>query len=126
MAKGYLIDTNVLIDAQVGRIPAKAQELLSIIIDVDFTISFVTYIEYLGYKNITEVAAEFIRLADVICIDKDIMDVCVELRKSHMIKLPDAIIASTALVKGLILLTRNTSDFERIDGLLIVNPWEFS
>jgi predicted nucleic acid-binding protein len=44
------------------------------------------------------------------------------IRKHHKIKLPDAIIAATALVYDLTLVTRNTKDFVAISGLTIVNP----
>ncbi|SEL69947.1 PIN domain-containing protein [Parapedobacter koreensis] len=44
MATGYLIDTNVLIDAQMNRLPPDGSQLLAEIIDEDFTVSFVTYI----------------------------------------------------------------------------------
>ncbi|MDQ6763986.1 MAG: type II toxin-antitoxin system VapC family toxin [Bacteroidota bacterium] len=47
-----------------------------------------------------------------------------ELRKAYKIKLPDAIIAATALVYDLTLLSRNTVDFKDIAGLKIYNPWE--
>lgn len=40
----------------------------------------------------------------------------------HKTKLPDAIIAATALVYDLILITRNTADFKSIDGLKVVDP----
>jgi len=48
-----------------------------------------------------------------------------EIRKQHSIKLPDAIIAATAVIYGLILVTRNTKDFVNIDGLQVVNPWTY-
>lgn len=47
-----------------------------------------------------------------------------EIRKAYRIKLPDAIIAATALIYNLTLLTRNTIDFNGIKGLKIINPWE--
>ncbi len=40
-----------------------------------------------------------------------------------MIKLPDAVIAATALTHSLKLMTRNQADFERIAELTIVNPF---
>ena len=43
--------------------------------------------------------------------------------KSHKIKLPDAIIAASAIVYNFTLLTRNIDDFKRIDGLNLLNPW---
>jgi predicted nucleic acid-binding protein len=47
-----------------------------------------------------------------------------ELRKTHKIKLPDAIIAGTALTYNLTLITRNISDFKNMEGLKVVNPFE--
>jgi predicted nucleic acid-binding protein len=38
-------------------------------------------------------------------------------------KLPDAIVAATALVYDLILVTRNTSDFKSIEGLEVIDPF---
>lgn len=35
----------------------------------------------------------------------------------------DALIGATALVHGLIMVTRNVRDFERYDGLEVLNPW---
>ena len=41
----------------------------------------------------------------------------------HTIKLPDAIIAATALVYDLTLISRNVSDFKNIEGLKVLNPF---
>jgi predicted nucleic acid-binding protein len=35
----------------------------------------------------------------------------------------DALIGATALVHGMAVVTRNVTDFERFDGLAVVNPW---
>ena len=40
------------------------------------------------------------------------------------IKIPDAIIAATALHHQLVLATRNTDDFKEIEGLAYINPFE--
>ncbi len=53
MAERYLIDTNVLIDAQMNRLKPKGRKFLANVIDEDFTVSFVTYIEFLGYKEVS-------------------------------------------------------------------------
>ena len=39
------------------------------------------------------------------------------------ISVEDAQIAAIALAHGMLLVTRNTADFERIEGLEVVNPW---
>src|SRR5690606_3043395 len=124
MAAGYLIDTNVLIDAQMDRLPPKGSQFLAEIIDEDFTVSFVTYIEFLGYKNVPKATEELMAMATVIEIDKSIIDTCITLRRSLSIKLPDALIASTALSRDLNLITRNVSDFRKIKDLSVVNLYE--
>jgi predicted nucleic acid-binding protein len=35
----------------------------------------------------------------------------------------DGLIGATALVHGLTTVTRNVRDFERFDGLAVINPW---
>jgi toxin FitB len=124
MGKNYLIDTNVIVDAQMGNLPEKGLQFLSEIINQNFTISFITYIEVLGYKEVSQATEEFIALANVVDIDKPIIDACIGLRKQKNIKLPDAIIAATALVHGFTIISRNTKDFQNIKGLNCVNPYD--
>ena len=47
-------------------------------------------------------------------------------RKGQPISTEDAQIAAIALAGGLTLATRNTKDFEYIDGLTLANPWHAS
>ena len=122
MEQKYLIDTNVLIDAQMNRLQGKGLNFLAKVINENFIISFITQIEYLGYKNIRKESEEFILLADVIGIDKLIIQFCIELRKNYTIKLPDAIIAATALTRNLTLVTNNDKDFILIPDLFVLNP----
>jgi len=123
MGKKYLIDTNTLIDAQMKKLPEKGLQFLADIINEDFTVSFITYIEFLGYKYVTQAAADFIALADIIEINKPIIDTCIALRKVHNIKPPDAIIAATALLHDCTLVTRNISDFTGLPGLRMLDPF---
>ena len=123
MGAEFLIDTNVLIDAQSRKMPERALSFLANIINADFTISFISYIEFLGYKAATIAMAEFINLANVIEMNKAIINTTILLRKNHRIQLPDAIIAATAIVTGMTLVTRNTDDFKNITDLKIINPW---
>ena len=122
MGKKYLIDTKILIDAQTKNIPQNGLTFLQSIIDEDFTVSFITYIEFLGYKAATRESEAFISLADIIEINKPIIDTCITLRKIQRIKLPDAIIAATALVYELTILSRNISDFNNIAKLQVIDP----
>lgn len=52
------------------------------------------------------------------------MDTCVVLRKIKRIKLPNAIIAATAIKMSFILITNNEKDFDDIQGLKIINPYK--
>ncbi len=38
-------------------------------------------------------------------------------------KLPDAVIAATALQNGLVLVSRNAKDFKYIQGLEVIDPY---
>jgi len=98
MGEKFLIDTNILIDFQNGIIPSKELGQIKKIIDDNFIISFITYIEFLGYSNAPESLEEFVSLANVIEINKGIIDQTILIRKAYRIKLPDAIIAATATV----------------------------
>lgn len=122
MEQKYLIDTNVLIGAQMNSLPEAGMKFMAEIIDKEFTVSFITYIEFLGYKGVTQETEDFIALANVLEINKEIIQTCINLRKSKVVKLPDAIVAATALVSDLTRTTRNVSDFKNIPGLKIINP----
>ena len=59
----------------------------------------------------------------MIGLEQPIKEKTAELRKMYKIKLPDAIIAATALVYDLTLITRNTNDFRHIEFLQMIDPY---
>jgi len=59
----------------------------------------------------------------VLELNENIKNKAIEVRRNYKIKLPDALIAATALVHDLELITRNTKDFENIKELKVKNPW---
>ena len=61
--------------------------------------------------------------SSILDLTNSIVDRSIEIRKNYKTKLPDAIIAATALVYDLILITRNNSDFKNIEGLKLFNPY---
>lgn len=61
----------------------------------------------------------------IISVDTNIAQHCAKLHIPNPRPDRDSIIAATALVHGLTLVTRNVNDF-KITALDILNPWEFS
>jgi hypothetical protein len=124
----YLWDTNTAIYYLQQLFPMSAEKFIDDLLnDEQPVISAITEIELLCWKAATdkdlEVLHNFIYDALVIELEQLIKLKTAEIRKAHRIKLPDAIIAATALVYDLTLLSRNLSDFSTISGLKIINPW---
>lgn len=123
----YLIDTNTVIDYLGKKLPATGMGFMNSVIDAVPNVSVVTKIEVLGFNTPDEhykLLTNFMNDATVLDLTSNIVDICIDIRKKHKTKLPDAIIAATALVYGLTLVTRNTKDFENISNLITVNPWD--
>lgn len=123
MGQGHLIDTNCIIDFSTGKIPEKGKTFLASIIDGQPTISVINKIEILGFSIVSEGITELVNSSTVINLTDEIINQTISLRRTHKIKLPDAIIAATALVFNLTLVTRNIPDFKMISGLELVDPW---
>ncbi len=56
-------------------------------------------------------------------INEIVVEKTIAIRQAKKIALGDAIIAATALVYNLILISRNLSDFKDIDGLQVIDPY---
>lgn len=56
-------------------------------------------------------------------MNNKIAELSIELRRKGKIKLPDAVIAATALYGDFILVTRNSKDFKDVKDLEIYNPF---
>jgi predicted nucleic acid-binding protein len=124
MGKSYLIDTNIIIDFSENRLPLNAKLFVAEIIDNEPNISIINKIELLGFSVVTPEIIEFTDSANIVNLTEDIANQTIDLRKKRKIKLPDAIIAATALVHTMTLVSRNSKDFAGIDGLDFVNPHE--
>jgi predicted nucleic acid-binding protein len=125
----YLWDTNTVIYYLQKQFPLSGEQFMdNILQDYQPSISAITEIELLCWKTATEkdlsVLKDFIEDSVIFELDKDIKIKTAEFRKIYKIKLPDAIIAATAIVNNLTLLTRNVADFSSIETLAFVNPWE--
>jgi len=122
-----LIDTNVLIDYLAQHPDANFNHRVEQAIGKGSALSIITRIELLGWRRHTEQsrrdAENLLRSMGEIPLTHTVADRVIVLRSRFSIKLPDAIIAASALTENLPLMTRNTDDFMRIDGLVLVNPF---
>jgi len=128
MEKRYLLDSNTVIDYIGGLYPAKTEKWISQIIDDEINISIITKIEVLSFApdNNDEylILLDFFEVANVIELTSDIANKTIQTRQKQKIKVPDAIIASTAITNNQILISRNIKDFKHITGLEIINPYD--
>ena len=125
----YLWDTNTAIYFLQQQFPINAEKYIDSILQTNIpVISAITEIELLCWKTASEndlkVLNNFIQDATVIELEQEIKSKTAEIRKANKIKLPDSIIAATANVYNLTIITRNTADFKNIDGLITINPFE--
>lgn len=91
-------------------------------------VSAVSYVEVLGYHKLAdeekELLEEFFDSTQILPISKEVITKAIELRQLKKMTLGDALIAATALVNNLVLVTNNTTDFVWIDELKLFNPLE--
>jgi predicted nucleic acid-binding protein len=126
--QSYLLDTNILIYIEKGISDAVVLDFLSEATVDGTLISVATEIEVLGFvfsspyglQRMEELVADTI----VLPLDRDTALRAIAVRRERKIKLGDAIIAATALIHNLTLVTNNTKDFTAIDGLTVVNPFQ--
>lgn len=128
MGTQYLIDSNALIDYLSGKLPLSGMAFMNDVVNAIPKVSVITKIEVLGFNAPPAdylLLTNFMLDADVLALSDSIVDQTIELRKQLKIKLPDAILAATALALGLVLISRNTSDFKNIPELEVVDPHQF-
>jgi predicted nucleic acid-binding protein len=122
----YLFDSNILIYHLKGQLNPLGTSLLAAGLAGDGAYSIITKIELLGFNQspLEELQARhLIATLQELELTNAIADQTIQLRKAHRIKLPDAVIAASAIVHQLTIVTRNTSDFSAIAGLNCINPF---
>ncbi|MEN9444399.1 MAG: hypothetical protein RIS47_1289 [Bacteroidota bacterium] len=127
MEQNYLVDTNIIIYYLKDAIPQEQLIHVNNIFTHSFHISSITKIELLGWHRIDEnqrtQIAEFLSKATVFYVDEEIERITIRLKQEKKMPIADAIIAATALLHKLILVTRNEADFQHIPELTVFNPF---
>lgn len=99
----FVADTNAILYLLNGNLCMKEY------LKTQLYVSIITEMELLGYSKLSDndknVLEKFLSCCSIENISKEIKFKAIELRKKYNIKLPDAIIASTAIVKNLPLLS---------------------
>ena len=127
MAPRYLVDTNLWIYAAAKD--SVAISFFDLMNEADWTgYSSITKIEVLGYPglkgNEEHSLRSFMGCFNEVPVTPDIVEQAITLRQGHKMRIPDAIIAGSALVMKAVLVTRNSDDFKGIAKLQVINPYE--
>lgn len=118
-----LIDSNIIIYAS----KPEHGDLRTFIAEHTPAVSVVSYVEVLGYHKLADNEREdleaFFASAPMLTLSRAVLDQAIRLRQQKKMTLGDSLIAATALIYKLTLVTRNIDDFNWIDGLSLLNPF---
>ncbi len=99
----FLADTNFIIHLNEGN------PLVEPFLDYDFAVSFVSEIELLGAFSISKTKklqlTAILEDCKIFEMDAQIKQNCIKIRQQYKLRIPDAIIAATAIVYKIPLIT---------------------
>ena len=122
----YLVDTNIWVYTASGD--PTAVGILDLAAAAEWAgYTAITRLELFGYPELRP-ADEVVLRSMLACfheveVSGSIVDKAIEIRKKRRIRVPDAIIAATAVVMKARLITRNADDFKGVASLDVVNPY---
>jgi predicted nucleic acid-binding protein len=136
----YLLDTNVISEIQKPNYNENVKQFIDMTNPKDlflsaFTIGELCYgIEKLPVNKKKHELNVWLYTKIIKWFDKRILEIDTEImvtwgklraRTGRTLPLDDSLIAAIAIFNNLTLVTRNTKDYEDIEGLSLLNPWEF-
>lgn len=128
MIEGCVFDSNILIYHINGRLDPISERVVFSLLGGSVYISVISRIEVIAWKGHSDesraMTDALIRTLSEIGLDEAVVQSTINIRRNHSVKLPDAIIAASALSLSLPLVTRNLEDFGKIEGLHLINPFE--
>ena len=123
----YLYDTNIFIYYLADDITVNSwftEEFLNL---PEILISPIIPIELLSFTGLSKEEEQSIEdllsQFNTVPLLREIENQTIQIKRQYKIKLPDAIIAATAINQDAFLVTRNVGDFKGITGLKIENPF---
>lgn len=121
----YLIDSNVWIEAA-ANVPCAVKALKSAMQGRWVGYSAITRLELFSYPDLNareeRQLKELLGLFVEVDVTAEIIDKAITIKRSRRVRIPDALIAASALQTSSALITRNVDDFKKIAGLNIINP----
>ena len=117
-----LLDSNIIIyAAEPGY-----DEVREFILQQESAVSVISKVEVLGYHKLRsenqKKLENIFEYLPILPLQNVIVDKAITLRQLRKISLGDALIAATALTNDIASATANTSDFDWIENLDVINP----
>lgn len=119
-----LLDSNIIIYS----FRPEYQKLQQFVKNREIFCSAISCVETLGYHKLSDdekyYLQRFFNTVLVLPVTNEIITTAIEIRQQRKMSLGDVIIAATALEHRQTLVTRNVKDFEWLEGLKVVDPFD--
>ncbi len=120
MSNKLLLDSNIIIYLGKGNLTSDFLK------DKQIFCSQIMRLEVLGYTQLANneeaILTNFFKAVTLVDVTEEVINQAIDLRKKRSISVGDAIIASTAMVMEIPLVTRNVRDFKSLE-MEIINPF---
>ncbi|GAA4394771.1 hypothetical protein GCM10023187_00930 [Nibrella viscosa] len=126
MAARYLLDTSAIGKSFLKEFSANGLAFMQTIFDTEINYSVIVRIELLSFQPETTLQTQ--QISDIISagyefpLTEAVIERTIKIRRGIRIRLPDAVIAATAMVYNLTLVADNDKDYKRVSGLKYINP----
>ncbi len=123
----FLLDSNPIIYYLNQQLPPAGRAFVDQLTIDGAAYSVMTRLEVLGFRMLPDQRLRSERMLALFAelpIDDPVIETAITLRSTLKIKAMDALIASTALIHNLPLVTHNSRDFQAIAGLTLIDPFQ--
>lgn len=124
MESGFILDSNIAVYLPQGLLTKNASLFLRKVLKQIAQLSLISKIELLCWDEESSLIENFIDDSIILPISDEIVVKTIEIRRKYKTKLPDAIIAATAIIYNCKLITGNENDFRKIEELSFINTFK--